>query len=111
VSVTMSEGCEPFVVEPGWVDAYFVKDVRGAFYRLLTYADGTVRFEHRCDRGDRGTIICAPALQIGNGHTLTWRDVPTPDGTYRVPAPTVTPSILCPDCGTHGFVTDGRWSS
>jgi hypothetical protein len=20
-----------------------------------------------------------------------------------------TPSILCPDCGTHGFVTNGQW--
>jgi hypothetical protein len=24
---------------------------------------------------------------------------------------TITPSILCPDCGLHGFVTDGTWRS
>lgn len=22
---------------------------------------------------------------------------------------TIDPSILCPDCGTHGFVRAGRW--
>lgn len=21
----------------------------------------------------------------------------------------ITPSLLCPDCGLHGYVTDGRW--
>lgn len=24
---------------------------------------------------------------------------------------TVRASILCPDCGTHGFVTDSRWKA
>lgn len=24
---------------------------------------------------------------------------------------TVTPSILCAMCGTHGFITDGKWVS
>lgn len=61
---------------------------------------GIVLFEHICDRGERGVIICAPALQIGAGHTLTG----SPEG------PTVRASILCPDCGTHGFITDGRWA-
>lgn len=22
---------------------------------------------------------------------------------------TVTPSLLCPTCGNHGFITDGKW--
>jgi hypothetical protein len=92
---------EAFVVEPGWEHSDFIANTGGPSYRLLTYTDGKVRFEHRCDRGDRGTIICAPALQIGNGHTLT-RD--------SQGAPTVRASILCPDCGTHGFITDGRWA-
>lgn len=100
---------EPFVVEPGWEHADIIDNL-GPIYRLLTYADGTVRFEHRCDRGDRGTIICAPALQIGNGHTLTYGPCPRPDcqGTHETP--TVRASISCPDCGTHGFITDGRWA-
>jgi hypothetical protein len=67
-------------------------------YRVLFYEDGTVRFEHSCDRGDRGVIDCAPALQIGSGHSIVSEDPLT-----------ITPSILCADCGTHGFVRDGRW--
>ena len=78
------------------------EDHLGLDMSLLTYADGVVRFRHLCDRGARGVIVCAPALQIGNGHTLTRRE----DG-----AATVRASILCADCGTHGFVTDGRWES
>lgn len=93
---------EIFAVEPGWIKADIISHLLGPQYRLLTYADGTVRFEHRCDRGDRGVIICAPALMLGRGHTLTRNESGEP---------TVRASILCPDCGTHGFVTDGRWSS
>lgn len=92
---------EPFAVEPGWIRADVIANLLGPTYRLLTYEDGAVRFEHRCDRGERGTIICAPALQIGQGHTLTC------GGDGR---PTVRASISCPDCGTHGWVTDGRWA-
>lgn len=68
--------------------------------RVLFYADGTVRFEHRCDRSHRnaGILVCAPALQIGNGHTVTQTDPLT-----------IVASILCPDCAVHGWVTDGRW--
>lgn len=90
----------PVLTPPGWEHSEFIQNVAGPSYRLLTYPDGAVRFEHRCDRGDRGVIICAPALQIGNGHTLTRNDRGLP---------TVRASILCPDCETHGFITDGRW--
>lgn len=93
---------EPFCVPSGWEWSDIIANVAGPAYRLLGYPDGTVRFEHRCDRSERGVIICAPALQIGNGHTLT-RD--------EQGHPTVRASILCPDCGTHGFVTEGRWTS
>lgn len=86
----------PRLVAPDWIK---LDDV-GPDMALLTYADGTVRFEHICDRGKRGTIVHAPMLQIGNGHTLT-RD-------ERDQA-TVRASILCEDCGLHGWVTDGRW--
>ena len=71
---------------------------------LLFYADGTVRFRHRCDRGERGVIVCAPALQLDGGHTITTRD-PIAE---KVPV-TVRPSIWCIDCGTHGFIENGRW--
>ena len=65
--------------------------------RLLGYPDGTYRVAHRCDRGDRGIIRCAP--ELGDGHRVDW------SGKW----PTVTPSIACPDCGLHGFMTYGAW--
>ena len=95
----------PFIVEPGYTTSDYIPNRGGNSYRLLHYPNGTVRFEHVCDRGDRGVIICAPALQIGNGHTLGY--TPNQAGDMR---PTVTPSILCPDCNTHGFITNGRWT-
>lgn len=72
---------------------------------LQQYDDTTVRVRHACTGGGRWapgeTHVIAPALQIKEGgHTFTIDD----DGQ-----PTVTPSILCPDCGLHGFVTDGIW--
>jgi hypothetical protein len=64
--------------------------------RLLRYRDGTYRVGHVCDRGDRGIIRCAPLL--GEKHTVGWSG-----------RPSVYPSILCPDCGLHGFVRGGQW--
>lgn len=87
----------PFAVESGWTRSEFIAHTLGPDYRLLFYPDDSVGFEHRCDRGDRGVIICAPRLKPE--HTVTQADAKT----------TVSPSILCPDCGTHGFVRDGRW--
>lgn len=71
---------------------------------VLQYPDHFA-IEHVCDRskGDRPeveptVVICAPAL---DDHEVTWPD----DG-----APTVSPSIRCPDCSLHGHVTAGVWS-
>lgn len=86
----------PRGVEPGWT----VREQVGDNMALLTYPDGTVRFEHLCDRGPRGVIVCAPALMLGQGHTLTRNEAGQP---------TVRASILCPDCDTHGWVTEGKW--
>lgn len=60
---------------------------------------GWFRFRHRCDRGPRGVIVCAPELTWG-GHTVTVDD----SGVI-----TVDPSIVCPDCGDHGWVRAGKW--
>jgi hypothetical protein len=90
---------EPFLVEPGWTESVFIPNPGGPTYRVLFYENGTARFEHRCDRGDRGTIICAPLLQLDTGgHRIVKRDPLT-----------IEPSILCPDCQTHGFIREGRW--
>ena len=96
----MSRGAIPTLIEPGWISIALIgpwpaRDSDGPRYRLFKYPDGVVRFAHRCDRGDRGVVECAPALTL---HQVSW-----------FPAPNVIPSILCPDCGTHGFITDGQW--
>lgn len=78
-----------------------VVDLGPEHMQLLAYVDGTWRFRHLCDRGTRGILIAAPALQCGphgDAHAITVADPLT-----------VTPSILCPDCGLHGFVTGGVW--
>ena len=90
----------PYAVNPGWVRSHAVRSAGGPTYRLLEYPDGQWGFEHQCDRGERGVIICAPMLQTKNGgHHVTVEPL------------TVSPSILCTDCNTHGFVREGRWSS
>lgn len=94
-------------VEQGWVHADIIMYTLGPMYRLLTYEDGAVRFEHRCDRGRRGVLVCAPLLCIGP-------HAGGPGGTHVLTRneneqPTIEGSIWCHDCGTHGFVTDGRW--
>lgn len=97
----------PYLVEPGWVRADVVGDGTHSF-RLLWWSGTKIGFEHLCDRGQRGVIVCAPLLtNVGQpgGHHITWSLL----GSGRM-APTVRASILCPDCGIHGFVTDGRWA-
>lgn len=73
--------------------------------------DGTHLFAHVCDRrptnparstrfrADAGVIRCAPALDPV-GHQI-----------ISVEPLTISPSILCVDCGLHGFIRDGRWIS
>lgn len=98
----------PYLVAPGWRRSEFIAHTGGETYRLLFWSDVEVGFEHRCDRGDRGVIVCAPRLtSVGQpgGHQITW-SMPSHNGRL---VPTVRASILCPDCGTHGFITDGRW--
>ena len=88
--------------------SFFFFEPLGDEKALCHYVDGTVRFYHRCDRGELGVIVCAPLLQLDDGHTITvaWvaPDIPRAGST-------ITPSILCADCGTHGFVTAGVWRS
>lgn len=67
--------------------------------QILRYPDGAVRVRHECHRPrDNRTLIHAPMLQLDGGHTIT-------SGSPI----TVTPSILCEDCGMHGFLTNGTW--
>lgn len=88
----------------GWDHAVQVGTRGAGGLWMLSYPDHYA-LEHVCDRskGERPdveptVVIQAPALDL---HQVTW-----PDGG----APTVTPSIRCPDCSLHGHVTDGAWS-
>jgi hypothetical protein len=36
------------------------------------------------------------------------------DGTHSVityDPPTIAPSLVCPECGDHGFISQGKWVS
>lgn len=79
-------------VEPGATKKIDVGDKKV----VLFYGDNTVRFQHVCDRTGRGTITCAPLLDPA--HTV-----------LEMRPLTIHPSIQCPDCGTHGYVTGGKW--
>jgi hypothetical protein len=78
------------------------------YYAPSSFTDGTspaghVRFRHTCvtipdDYEGSITKITAPLL---SQHLLR-----LDDGKI-----TVSPSILCPDCGLHGFVRRDRWDA
>lgn len=81
----------------GWVDVVSLAHAGDPeAFQVLAYPDGSRRFRHRCDRGVRLVIVCAPLL------TAQHRVVDTNPLT-------VFPSILCTDCDTHGYITDGEW--
>lgn len=61
-------------------------------------SDG-VFFEHECRvLPDDIRLLCAPSFHAE--HVVN-------AGVMELA--TVKPSVLCPDCGTHGFITDGVW--
>lgn len=75
---------------------------------VLVFADpvapANLGFRHRCTSWDddqepdgRFVKVCAPKL---TNHTVTGHE----------DALTIRASIACPDCGLHGYVTDGRWA-
>lgn len=62
-------------------------------------------FLHRCsswpdDREPDGVFVKVVAPRLTK-HTITGPEI----------ALTIRASILCPDCGLHGYVTGGVWSS
>lgn len=64
----------------------------------LWYDDGSVGIRHECVRRPDYAVICAPKLMLGEGHKIVSEDPVT-----------VVASISCPDCGLHGWLTDGVW--
>lgn len=85
------------VVDPNWD----IREEVGPDIALLYYGS-EIRFEHICDRGKRGVIRCSPLLSPGH-------DVRSKGRRGLPRQTTVSPSILCEDCGTHGHITLGVW--
>lgn len=90
-----------FVDDESWSAAV---EVGSGIRMLATGGDPPYRFEHPCkvvpgaDTGDESfQVVCAPLLSAG-GQVVVSEDPLT-----------ITPSLLCPDCGTHGWVQNGRW--
>lgn len=75
---------------------------------IVLMLDGRRLFSHVCDRrvsnpnrhsrftANAGVIRCAPELDVAHR-------------TESTDPLTITPSILCLDCGLHGYVRAGRW--
>jgi hypothetical protein len=81
--------------ETGWTKETPV----GSGIVALHYANGEVGISHECVLPRSGyRVLYAPKLQLNGGHTITSTEPLT-----------VTPSILCGECGLHGFITDGVW--
>jgi len=73
-------------------------DVNGYVYAIRHTSEGW-RFSHVCTSPRSGhTWRIAPLLQIGHGHEVL--------STHPLH---IEASILCDDCGTHGWVRDGEW--
>lgn len=97
----------PYCVARDWLRCDVISRDAQEPFRLLWWSDTRVGLERRCDRGPRGVIVCAPELtKVGQpgGHQIV-RGMEISGWL----SPTVTPSILCPDCGLHGFITAGTW--
>lgn len=83
-------------------------DVGSGVFALFTDEPKTgasrIAIEHVCTRPRDGmTLRVAPFLTADKpsqrGHQLLSEDPLT-----------VSPSILCGDCGLHGFIRDGHWT-
>jgi hypothetical protein len=75
-------------------------------------------FQHQCqfwlDEQEPDGVFCKIVAPRLTNHTVTIRDDPPPAGSVNPAAArrrvTVRASILCPDCGLHGWVTDNAWT-
>ena len=82
-------------VPPGWERADDLGPIT-----VLRYPGGEIRIQHACRVVDGTQLVVAPALQLeAGGHVVE-----------SIDPLTVRPSILCPDCGLHGFILAGAWS-
>lgn len=99
----MSEGIRDFTGGP---EKFPIDLGQGDTLRMRECPQG-YEIRHLCKTGTGKhpkdfQIWNAPVVDTVNAgnHTLVKKDPLT-----------ITPSILCPVCGLHGFVTEGKWRS
>lgn len=91
--------------EPGLGDGpggYERRVDHGSDVQTLWYADGSIKFLHICRLTD-GTLRRSAPETFGPqhaAHTMVSEDPLT-----------LTPSIICHQCGLHGWIRDGRWEA
>jgi len=74
----------------------------GGGVQTLWYSDGTIKFRHLCRLNDGRRKILAPETfgPLHAAHKMISADPLT-----------LEPSIICQQCGLHGWIRDGRWES
>jgi hypothetical protein len=88
----------PDLRAPGWT----TRQDHGNGVLTLHYPTGLIRVEHLCTRPrDGASLLIAP--------TLTRQNQPYGHQIIATDPLTISPSILCEDCGLHGFITNGEW--
>lgn len=67
--------------------------------QLVLGDDATLRLRHLCSRRNIDGLERVVAPAIGAQHVVQgpWERL------------TLSPSVVCPDCGLHGWVRDGAW--
>lgn len=114
-----SESADYRVPLEGTARSFVVGFTRGGPIVLRFYRDGTVRFEHTCDRRHAldpkrrsvkpHVVTIAPLLAYGPAgpdHAGKMHSIELGPGSADV---TVGGSLLCPDCGLHGMVERSVW--
>jgi hypothetical protein len=88
------------LVVPGWETSEDIPDVAtGTVYKLLTYPDRSMALQHECHvDSDALYVVASPLLRGRHGHHRLATETTT-----------ITPSIVCPTCDLHGFITRGEW--
>lgn len=100
---------------PGREDDYDLGN--GCSFAWLTDATdqviGLVETHPHRGESDSGTETCGGyvAWISDEDHHVTAKHHLARGGPGEEDHLTVTPSLLCPRCGNHGFITDGRWIS
>jgi hypothetical protein len=67
-------------------------------FRLAEDGDHVI-VEHQCTRPEGWPPVVAELPNGPHGWTITSREPLS-----------VIPSILCSECGLHGYITDGQWT-